>query len=89
MAKALGSHARAVGQGLRRNPFAPRVPCHRVIASTLELGGFNGSWGVHCLTVKKKQALLEKEGVAFTSSGKLIKHSAVMDADELRDLMNV
>lgn len=29
---------RAVGNSLRRNPFAPEVPCHRVIASDLKLG---------------------------------------------------
>jgi hypothetical protein len=31
---------------LRRNPFAPVVPCHRVVASDMQLGGFSGSWGV-------------------------------------------
>ena len=31
-------------QALKRNPYAPHVPCHRVIASTLELGGFKGDW---------------------------------------------
>jgi hypothetical protein len=31
-------------QAMRRNPFAPAVPCHRVVASDLDLGGFNGSW---------------------------------------------
>ncbi|KAI4277904.1 MAG: hypothetical protein LQ337_001450 [Flavoplaca oasis] len=29
----LHSSARAVGNGLRNNPFAPRVPCHRVVVS--------------------------------------------------------
>ena len=29
-------------QALRRNPFAPEVPCHRVIAASLELGGWGG-----------------------------------------------
>jgi hypothetical protein len=29
---------------MRRNPFAPVVPCHRVVASDLDLGGFSGSW---------------------------------------------
>mmetsp|Transcript_7876 Transcript_7876/g.16102 ORF Transcript_7876/g.16102 Transcript_7876/m.16102 type:complete len:86 (+) Transcript_7876:104-361(+) len=36
LAKELGSSARAVGQALRRNPFAPGVPCHRVVAATLD-----------------------------------------------------
>ena len=31
-------------QALRRNPFAPGVPCHRVVAGNLELGGFDGDW---------------------------------------------
>jgi len=29
-----------VGSALRHNPFAPFVPCHRVIASNLYIGGF-------------------------------------------------
>lgn len=41
MAKALGcGAARAIGQAMRRNPFAPEVPCHRVVSSDLQLGGF-------------------------------------------------
>jgi methylated-DNA-[protein]-cysteine S-methyltransferase len=34
LAKALNSSPRAVGGALRVNPFAPEVPCHRIIAST-------------------------------------------------------
>lgn len=34
--------AQAVGQALKRNPFAPEVPCHRVIAADGSLGGYNG-----------------------------------------------
>jgi methylated-DNA-[protein]-cysteine S-methyltransferase len=34
LARALGSSPRAVGGALRRNLFAPEVPCHRVLAST-------------------------------------------------------
>lgn len=33
VAARLNSSARAVGQALRRNPFAPDVPCHRVVKS--------------------------------------------------------
>jgi len=47
--------ARAVGQALHRNPFAPRVPCHRVIASDGGLGGYSGG-------IAKKLALLRAEG---------------------------
>ena len=44
LADVLASSARAVGQALRRNPYAPRVPCHRVVAAGQGLGGFSGTW---------------------------------------------
>ena len=34
--------AQAVGQALKRNPFAPDVPCHRVVAADGSLGGYMG-----------------------------------------------
>ncbi|HJV62697.1 MAG TPA: methylated-DNA--[protein]-cysteine S-methyltransferase [Albitalea sp.] len=38
--------ARAVGQALGRNPFAPIVPCHRVLAAGGRPGGFSARGGV-------------------------------------------
>jgi methylated-DNA-[protein]-cysteine S-methyltransferase len=38
--------ARAVGQALGRNPFAPIVPCHRVLAADGRSGGFSAQGGV-------------------------------------------
>ncbi|PRW59512.1 RING-2 [Chlorella sorokiniana] len=86
MAEVLGSAPRACGQALRRNPYAPVVPCHRVIAASLELGGFSGGWGLGCDTVHKKRRLLEEEGVRFDDHGRLLASdkSAVMTAAELR-----
>jgi methylated-DNA-[protein]-cysteine S-methyltransferase len=48
MAAALGDPgaARAVGQALGRNPFAPIVPCHRVLAAHTGGGGFSAVGGV-------------------------------------------
>ena len=41
-----GKHlARAVGQALGLNPFAPIVPCHRVLAANGKPGGFSGGSG--------------------------------------------
>jgi methylated-DNA-[protein]-cysteine S-methyltransferase len=37
--------ARAVGQALGRNPFAPVVPCHRVLAAGGRPGGFSAEGG--------------------------------------------
>ena len=47
LAEALGSRqlARAVGQALGRNPFAPIVPCHRVLAAHGGIGGFSAHGG--------------------------------------------
>lgn len=47
---------RAVGNALNKNPFAPVVPCHRVIKSDGKPGGF--ALGAH-----KKVELLQEEGV--------------------------
>jgi methylated-DNA-[protein]-cysteine S-methyltransferase len=38
--------ARAVGQALGRNPFAPVVPCHRILAAGGKTGGFSAGGGV-------------------------------------------
>jgi len=61
--------AQAVGQALRRNPYAPRVPCHRVIASDRTLGGFSGKRSGPQL--RRKRRLLVKEGVVFRPDGRV------------------
>jgi methylated-DNA-[protein]-cysteine S-methyltransferase len=48
---------------MKRNPFAPGVPCHRVVTSN-GLGGFAGSGGAGP-EVARKRRLLEAEGVRF------------------------
>lgn len=62
--------ARAVGGALRNNPFAPEVPCHRVIASDLSLGGFSGQREGPELV--RKVELLRGEGVEFDPGGRLV-----------------
>lgn len=47
---------RAVGNALHLNPFAPQVPCHRVVKSDGSLGGFFSGQ-------QKKIRLLKSEGV--------------------------
>ena len=63
MSDFLNSSPRAVGNALRNNPFAPRVPCHRIVAADGGIGGFAGSWGVKGEHYQEKIDLLRKEGV--------------------------
>jgi O-6-methylguanine DNA methyltransferase len=51
--------AQAVGQALKRNPFAPEVPCHRVVASDGSLGGYLGQRSGK--QVERKRELLKIE----------------------------
>lgn len=63
--------ARAVGNAMRNNPFAPEVPCHRILAADGTLGGFNGHWGEEGKFAGSKKELLAEEGVRFDSMGKV------------------
>jgi len=77
LARALScGSAQAVGQALKRNPFAPEVPCHRVIASDLKTGGFAGRRDG--AEIKRKLRLLEEEGVRF-EGGHLADEALVWD----------
>ena len=61
IAKALETSPRAVGQALKANPYAPCVPCHRVVASDGGLHGFFGhTEGEH---MNRKATLLKQECV--------------------------
>ena len=51
---------RAVANAIGKNPYAPRIPCHRVIRSDGSLGGYSGKGGI-----KTKKLLLKKEGITL------------------------
>ena len=62
IAETLGTKAyRAVGNALKNNPDAPRIPCHRVIKSSGNIGGFNGE--TNGKEIQQKIYLLKKEGI--------------------------
>jgi len=60
VARRLGSSPRAVGQALKANPFAPKVPCHRVVAAGGKLGGYGGVWNS-----PRKARILAREGITL------------------------
>ena len=61
IAKAVGGSPRAVGNVMASNPFAPIVPCHRVVKTDLSLGGYGGG-------LKVKVEFLSKEKRGFSTS---------------------
>ena len=64
IAAALHSRAyRAVGRAMHDNPYAPAVPCHRVVGSDGALTGFGSG-------LDHKEKMLAAEGVA-TIDGKV------------------
>lgn len=76
LAHAIGSKAyRAVGTAMNKNPFAPDVPCHRVIK-------INGEVGEYAYGSAAKIALLLAEGVEIENNRiNLIKFRYYFAAD--------
>ncbi|MFH0936399.1 MAG: MGMT family protein [Candidatus Woesearchaeota archaeon] len=69
IAEALNIKAyRAVGNALNKNPYAPIVPCHRVVNSDGKIGGFAQG-------TNKKIKILQKEGIT-------IKNKKIVDFDK-------
>lgn len=54
LAKVAGGSPRSVGRVMATNPFAPIIPCHRVVAADMTLGGYGGG-------LKMKWRILQKE----------------------------
>ncbi|MBW2980096.1 MGMT family protein [Candidatus Woesearchaeota archaeon] len=71
IARALGRRGqiyRAVGRALHDNKTPIVIPCHRVVASDSSIGGYSRG-------IKKKTALLKKEGVG-------IKNNKIIDFEK-------
>jgi len=62
--------SRAVGNAMNKNPFAPQIPCHRVVKSDGNIGGFSAS-------INLKIKLLEKEGIK-------VKNNKIVDFDSVQ-----
>lgn len=75
LANALHTHGyRAIGQFMKNNPYAPTVPCHRVVTSNGTIGGFRGA--TTGKNIKEKIAMLTREGI-------IVDGNKVTDFDSL------
>jgi methylated-DNA-[protein]-cysteine S-methyltransferase len=62
LARALNTSPRAIGNALRNNIFAPQIPCHRCVASTGYVDGYEGE------VIKKSTFNRSKEGTVHGKS---------------------
>ena len=77
LAEGVNSKAyRAVGQAMRCNPYAPVVPCHRVVSSDGSIGGFRGTKESSSKEIRKKVRMLKKEGI-------IVKNNRVIDFEKI------
>jgi O-6-methylguanine DNA methyltransferase len=65
VAEAAGGSPRAVGNVMAKNPFAPVVPCHRVVSSDFTLGGYGGG-------LKVKSEILSREKRGYQSPREIL-----------------
>jgi len=76
LARKLNTKAfRAVGNACRRNPYAPKVPCHRVVRSDGTIGGFGGK--TYGKAKERKIRLLRKEKIEV-KDGKIVDFEGVL-----------
>jgi O-6-methylguanine DNA methyltransferase len=65
VAKAVGGSPRAVGHVMAMNPFAPIVPCHRIVGSNLTLRGYGGG-------LDAKLDFLKREKQGYTAKREIL-----------------
>jgi len=65
----------AIGQALKNNPDSKNIPCHRVIKSNGEIGGYFGH--IDDDLSKNKEKLLTSEGVKIVN-GKVDKNCVIL-----------
>jgi len=76
LAKAAGGGPRAVGNVMASNPFAPLIPCHRVVRSDFGVGGYGGE--VVGLGVKLKRSILQREDRGYKEATKIRVDGSVL-----------
>lgn len=76
LAKALGfpRAARAIGRIMNANPLPIVVPCHRVVSSNGDIGGYG-------FGIETKRKILEKEGIQFNGD-------AIINFEKKRAVLN-
>ncbi|MEM2192993.1 MAG: MGMT family protein [Candidatus Methanomethylicia archaeon] len=75
LARAFNVSPKLIGKIMRDNENAPIIPCHRVVKSNGEIGGYS-------MGIKIKEKLLKLEGVKF-DGGKIKSEYVIQNIDDL------
>ncbi|NWG11641.1 MGMT family protein [Candidatus Bathyarchaeota archaeon] len=81
VAKVAGGKPRAVGRVMALNPFAPIVPCHRVVGSDFSLTGYGGGLDV-------KLAFLKREKRGYASKREISVHGKKLQVFPVEYVLN-
>lgn len=77
IAHALGKSCyRAIGKALQTNDDAPNTPCHRVIKSNGNIGGYFGE--ISGPKIDYKKHLLQNEGIKFDNKNNVVDFKKVL-----------
>ncbi|MGQ9506262.1 MAG: MGMT family protein [Candidatus Bathycorpusculaceae bacterium] len=84
IAKAVGGSPRAVGNVMAMNPFAPLVPCHRVVCSDFTLGGYGGGLNLKLQILKRERRGYTSKREIPLNSGKLLLFPVEFALDRIK-----
>jgi O-6-methylguanine DNA methyltransferase len=71
VAKVCGGSPRAVGRVMATNPFAPLIPCHRVVQADFSIGGYGGG-------KEMKREILEREDRGYMKPKEMMTEAGVL-----------
>lgn len=74
VAKACGGSPRAVGHVMATNPFAPLIPCHRVVQADFGIGGYGGGTEMKLELLKREDRGYKEPKEIVTEGGVLLVH---------------
>jgi len=74
VAKTCGGSPRAVGRVMATNPFAPLIPCHRVVQADFSVGGYGGGKVTKLEFLKREDRGYKEPKEIMTESRVLLVH---------------
>jgi methylated-DNA-[protein]-cysteine S-methyltransferase len=80
VAKDCGGSPRAVGRVMATNPFAPLIPCHRIVQADFSIGGYGGG-------TKMKEEILRREDRGYKKPKEIATECGVLLVHPVSELL--